>query len=336
MRIALDALGGDLGPLATVDGAYQYVKENPADTVVLTGDTEKIREELKKIPAAYHKNLPIVHAPENISMSESPTEAVKKKKASSMVVGLTLQKNGEADGFVSAGNTGAQLAASLLILGRIPEVKRPVIGTFLPSEKGMVFVVDAGANVDSKPLHLLQFAIMGNIFVSQVFGKKSLKIGLLSIGEEPTKGNETTLVTHKLFKEHLPNFYGNVEGGDILKCTTDIVICDGFVGNITLKMVESVMGVITNFLKDHVSGKPLRSLGSFLMQPAFRELKNNFNYEVYGGVPLLGVNGISIICHGKSTALAIKNALRVARDMKEKEVNLHIEQQLKAEKIVET
>lgn len=331
MRLALDALGGDHGPRETVVGAYNYLKDNSGDTVLLVGDQDLIKEELSKIPAIYHSRLPISHAPENILMSESPMEAIKKKKNSSMMVGLQAHKDGEADGFVSAGSTGAQMAASLFILGRIPGVKRPAIGTFLPSQNGDVFLIDAGANADCKPMHLLQFAIMGNIFVSDVFARKSVKVGLLSIGEEPSKGNEMTIAAHQLLKEHLPNFYGNVEGGDILNCTTDVVVCDGFVGNIALKMVESVMTVITGSLKEHTSGNVSRRIGALLMKPAFKAMNAGFNYEEYGGVPLLGVDGISIICHGKSSALAIKNALKVAKNMKEKEVNLHIKNQLKAE-----
>ena len=331
MRLALDVLGGDHGPLITVEGAYHFLQDHPDDTVILVGCRDKIKEELQKIPADFHPRLPIVHAQENITMSESPTDAVKQKKNSSMVVGLQLQKDGEVDGFVSAGNTGAQMAGSLLILGRLSGVKRPAIGVFLPSEKGMVYLLDAGANVDSKPLHLLQFAIMGNIFVSQIFDKKSSLIGLLSNGEEASKGNENTIATHKLLKEHLPNFYGNIEGGDIFKGKTDIIVCDGFVGNIMLKMVESVMGVILHQVRKNIGKNLVKNFGAMLVKPAFSALKQSFNYEEYGGVPLLGVNGISIICHGKSSSLAIKNALRVAREMKEKEVNSHIQKQLKLE-----
>lgn len=335
MRIALDTLGGDHGSHVTVDGAYQYLQQHPEDTVFLVGNRDQIREELDKIPTQYHSHLPVVHAPENILMTDSPTEAIKKKKNSSMVIGLQLQKDGEVEGFVSAGNTGAQMAASLFILGRIPGVKRPAIGTFLPSETGMVYLIDAGANVDSKPVNLLQFAIMSNIFVSQVFDKKSLVIGLLSNGEESSKGNETTIATHKLLKEHLPNFYGNIEGSDIFRGKTDIIICDGFVGNILLKMVESFMGVIVSHIRKNIGKNLVKNFGAMLVKPAFRALRQSFNYEEYGGVPLLGVNGISIICHGKSTSLAIKNALQVASDMRQKEVNSHILRKLKTEEVVD-
>jgi phosphate acyltransferase len=335
VRIALDTLGGDHGTHVTVDGAYQYLQQHPSDTIFLVGDRELIREELVKVPTQFHSHLPIVHAPENILMTESPTEAIKKKKNSSMVIGLQLQKDSEVDGFVSAGNTGAQMAASLLVLGRIPGVRRPAIGTFLPSEAGMVYLIDAGANVDSKPIHLLQFAIMSNIFVSQVYNKEKLIVGLLSNGEESSKGNETTLATHKFFKENLPNFYGNIEGSDIFKGKVDIIVCDGFVGNILLKLVESFMGDIISHIRKNIGKNLISHFGAYLIKPAFLALRQSFNYEEYGGVPLLGLNGISIICHGKSSALAIRNALRVARDMKEKEVNKNIMSQLKIEDIID-
>ncbi|KAA3617845.1 MAG: phosphate acyltransferase PlsX [Calditrichaeota bacterium] len=334
MRLALDALGGDHGPHITVEGAYHFLHDNPEDTVLLVGCRDKIREELKKVPTEYHSRMPIVHAPENITMSESPTDAVKRKKNSSMVVGLNLQKDGEVEGFVSAGSTGAQMAGSLLILGRLSGVKRPAIGVFLPSESGMVYLLDAGANVDSKPVHLLQFAIMGNIFVSQIFDKETSTVGLLSNGEESSKGSENTIASHKLLKEHLPNFYGNIEGGDIFKGKTDIIVCDGFIGNIMLKMVESVMGVILHQIRRNIGKNLVKNFGAMLVKPAFSALKQSFNYEEYGGVPLLGVNGISIICHGKSSSIAIKNALRVAKEMKEKEVNSHIQKQLKLEEAI--
>ncbi|NOX90132.1 MAG: phosphate acyltransferase PlsX [Calditrichaeota bacterium] len=330
MRIALDVMGGDYGPRATIEGAYLYLKEAPQnDRVVLIGDENQIRERLKHIPSKYHKRLLVVHAPENIEMNESPIEAFKRKSNSSMVVGLNLHAQGEVDAFVSAGHTGAQMAGSLLTLRRIPGVKRPAIGSFLPSEKGMVFMIDVGANVDSKPVHLLQFALMADIFVSEVFNQKNLKIGLLSIGEEEKKGNALTLAAHQLFKEHLRNFYGNVEGRDILKGKTEIIVCDGFVGNALLKMAESVMGVIVKTIRRNVGANLFTNLGAFLVKPAFSELKKSYDYQEYGGVPLLGVNGISVICHGNSSAKAIKNALKVAKQMRSHNVNQLIADKLR-------
>ncbi len=328
MHIALDVMGGDLGPRATVEGASLYIKESPDDHVVLVGDQKEIEPKLESIPETQRSRLSIVHAPENIGMNESPTEAVRKKKNSSMVAGLRLHKEGKVAAFVSAGHTGAQMAGSLLTLGRIPGVKRPAIGSFLPSEKGMVYVIDVGANVDSKPIHLLQFAQMGDIFVREVFNTDTPQIGLLSIGEEEKKGNELTIAAHQLLKEHIPNFYGNIEGRDILRGKTDIVVCDGYAGNVVLKMAESMMTVIMNSLKKSVGSNLISNLGALLIKPAFRQLKNSFDYEEYGGVPLLGVDGISIICHGSSSAKAIYNALKVAKRMDSHNVNQQIGKRL--------
>jgi glycerol-3-phosphate acyltransferase PlsX len=335
MRIALDVMGGDLGPRATVEGAYLYVKEtHGVDQIVLVGNENLIEEQLHHVPHKFHEFFTIVHATESIGMNESPTEAIKKKTDSSMVVGLRLHRDKEVDAFVSAGNTGAQLAASLVALRRIPGVKRPAIGSFLPSENGLVFIIDVGANVDTKPMHLLQFALMGNIFVREVFTHKEPSVGLLSIGEEETKGNEATRQAHLLFKEYIPNFYGNIEGRDILKGTTDIIVCDGYVGNVILKMAESIMGALMKGFKSSIGKNLMKNLGALLVKPAFRDLKKVYDYEEYGGVPLLGVNGISIICHGSSGAKAIKNALKVAQNMNNRNVNRLIGEQLKIEGVI--
>lgn len=332
MRIALDAMGGDHGPRATVEGAYLYLKEAPQDDhIVLVGDQNVIRERMQHLPPKCCDRFSIIHAPENIEMNDSPTEAFKKKKNSSMAVGLQLHKHREVEAFVSAGNTGAQMAGSLLTLQRIHGVKRPAIGSFLPSAKGMVFMIDVGANVDCKPTHLLQFALMGNIFVSEVFNQSNLSTGLLSNGEEERKGNELTIAAHQLLKEKLPNFYGNVEGRDILRGTTDIIVCDGFIGNALLKMAESVMGVIVRAIKKNIGSNLFTNLGALLVKPAFTELKRQYDPEEYGGVPLLGVNGISIICHGSSSAKAIKNAIKVAKNMGARNVNKLIGKQLEFE-----
>jgi len=334
MRVALDVMGGDHGPRATVEGAYLYLKHaSRNDQVVLVGDREIILERIRHYPPQIRERMDVVHAPDNIDMNEVPTEALRKKVNSSMVVGLNLHGAGEVDAFVSAGHTGAQMVGSLFALKRIPGVKRPAIGSFLPSEKGMVFMIDVGANVDSKPIHLLQFAQMGDIFVSQVFNRKELKIGLLSSGEEEKKGNELTLAAHQLFKEHLPNFYGNVEGRDILKGTTDIIVCDGFVGNALLKMAESVMSVLIKSIKKNIGNNLFTNLGALLVRPAFAELKRSYDYEEYGGVPLLGVDGISIICHGSSTSRAIMNALRVAKTMKSHNVNHLIKERISQRRV---
>jgi len=325
MRIALDAMGGDLAPQATVEGAYLYQKETGGRSeIVLVGDRPKIETEAAKYSKWEKLNISIVHAEEAIGMNESPTEALKRKKNSSMLVGVQLHKDQKVDAFVSAGNTGAQMAASLLNLGRIKGVNRPAIGSFIPSEKGMVFLIDVGANADCKPINLLQFGIMGNIFVNLIYGKRNSTVGLLNIGEEEKKGNELALAAYQLMKNECQGFTGNIEGRDILKGTVDIVVCDGFVGNIILKFAESVMSVLSKNFKRNLGSNLFINLGALLVKPAFSEMRRSYDYQEYGGVPLLGVNGISIICHGSSTGKAIMNAIRVADLMGTKKVNDHI------------
>ena len=325
MRIALDAMGGDFAPQATVEGAYLYQKETKRkNEVVLVGDEKQIEKESLKYGDFKDNRLSIVHASQTIGMHESPTDALKQKKDSSIMLGLTLHKQKQVDAFVSAGNTGAQMAASLLNLGRIKGVQRPGIGSFIPSEKGLVFLIDVGANSECKPVNLLQFGIMGRIFVDHIYGGLSPSTGLLNIGEEEKKGNELTQAAYQLMKNELPGFVGNVEGRDILKGKVDIIVCDGFVGNIVLKFAESVMGALSKSLKKNLGTNLFTNLGALLVKPAFSELRRNYDYEEYGGVPLLGVNGISIICHGSSSAKAIKNALIVAEKMSLKKVNDHI------------
>ena len=325
MRIALDAMGGDNAPQATVEGAYLYQKESQnRNSVILVGNEDLIKAECAKHSDCGKQNISFKNAMQFIEMNESPTDALKKKQDSSMLVGIQMLKAKEADAFVSAGNTGAQMAASLLNLGRIKGVNRPAIGSFIPSEKGMVFLIDVGANADCKPINLLQFGIMGRIFVDHIFNKQDLTIGLLNIGEEEKKGNEITIAAHQLMKENCQGFIGNIEGRDILKGKVDVVVCDGFVGNIILKFAESIMGVLTKSIKRNLGSNLFVNLGALLVKPAFSELRRNYDYEEYGGVPLLGVNGISIICHGSSTGKAIKNAIIVAEQMGLKKVNEHI------------
>jgi glycerol-3-phosphate acyltransferase PlsX len=330
MRIALDAMGGDFAPQATVEGAYLYQKETKKrNKVILVGDREEIQSRCKKFGNCDEYGIDFVQADEVIGMNESPTESLKSKRNSSLVIGLDLHKRGEVDAFVSAGNTGAQMAASLFNLGRIEGVNRPAIGSFIPSERGLVFLIDVGANSDCKPLNLLQFGIMGGIYVDHIYDKPDLSIGLLNIGEEEKKGNELSQAAYQLMKNKLRGFVGNVEGRDILKGKVDIIVCDGFIGNIVLKFAESVMGVLTKSFKRNLGSNLFTNIGAFLVKPAFSELRRNYDYEEYGGVPLLGVNGISIICHGSSSPKAIKNALLVAEKMSTKNVNKHIAETLK-------
>jgi len=329
MRIAVDAMGGDYAPQAIVEGAVQAARISKGRyEIVLVGDERIVSQELSKFDAS-ELPLSIRHASEKIEMEEPPIPAIKKKEDSSIVVAMKLHRAGEVDAVVSAGNTGAIMAASLLYLGRIPGVHRPALGSFIPNERGVCVVIDVGANADCKPINLLQFGIMGSVYVRHIFDVQHPKVGLLSIGEEETKGNELVVQSHKLLKESHLNFIGNVEGRDILRGKAEVVVCDGFVGNIVLKFTESIVGMLTHTLKKNVGSNIFANLGAFLMRPAFRKLKKLMDYQEYGGVPLLGVRGVSIICHGRSTPKAIRNAVREAEKMITESVNQLIEQEIK-------
>lgn len=334
MRLVVDAMGGDYAPKAPVEGAILYCKETKGkDNVILVGNESVINKELDRHSSTYKNSISVVHAPTVIEMGDQPIAAIRQKKDSSMVKGITLYKEGAADAFVSAGSTGAQMAASLLILGRLEGVQRPGLGAFLPCESGVVLLIDVGANPECKPLNLLQYGIMGSIFIKQIYGTKDPRIALLNIGEESSKGNEVSITAHELMKKSSANFVGNVEGRDILRGNADVIITDGFTGNIILKFAESIFGVFGRSFKRNV-GKNLFSLtGALLVRHAFREMKRNFDYQEYGGVPLLGVDGISIICHGSSSAKAIKNAIKVAKRMSQQKVNEFIKKEISSEGI---
>jgi glycerol-3-phosphate acyltransferase PlsX len=326
MKIALDAMGGDFAPANEVKGAIEFVNEFTNHELILVGNEKLIRKHMNGFES---DRISIVHADQIVTMKDQPTVALKEKKDSSMSIGLKLQKEGKADAFVSAGHTGAQLAFSGYYLKRIKGVSRAAIGGFLPNAKRFSFIMDIGANADCKPINLYQFAVMGDIMIKHMYNFENPTVGLLSIGEEDSKGNELTIAANKLLREsnHL-NFYGNIEGRDILHGTTDIIICDGFTGNVVLKMAESTMKAIGIGLKKGVGKNPLRMLGAALINPAFQDVKKLYDYQTYGGVPLLGVDGISIICHGKSSPLAIKNAILQAIQMFEADVNTKIKEEL--------
>ncbi|GBD94054.1 phosphate acyltransferase [bacterium BMS3Abin05] len=326
MKIAVDAMGGDYAPGAIVEGAVQAARVAKGRYgIVLVGDELKIKKELEGLNASNLTGIEIVHASEIIDMHDSPTDAIKKKKDASMVVAARLQKEGEVQAVVSAGNTGAFMAASLFSLGRLRGVKRPGLGSFIPNEKGMSVVIDVGANSDCKSLHLLQFGIMGSLYVRHIFDTENPRVGLLSNGEEESKGNALTKEAHKLLKSSRLNFIGNVEGRDILKGTAEVIVCDGFVGNIVLKFAESIVGMLKNTIKKSIGKNILSNLGAILMRPAFHQLSKLMDYQEYGGVPLLGVNGVSIVCHGSSSPKAIRNAIREAEKMNNRNVNRLIE-----------
>jgi glycerol-3-phosphate acyltransferase PlsX len=323
-------MGGDYAPFSIVAGAV-LAKKTFGDSIhlILVGDKAQIESELRNL-GAEKSAIEIVPSTQVIGMADEPAESVRKKPDSSIVVALGLQKSGRADAFISAGNTGACMAASLIILGRLPAVNRPAIGAFFPTERGAALVLDVGANSDCKALNLYQFALMGSIYFSQMFSNQNPKVALLSIGEEKSKGNEVTIASHKLLSAADLNFAGNIEGRDILKGKADVVVCDGFVGNIILKFAESIDSFLGELVRRQVKVNLLARLGALLLQPAFKDLKKNLDYAEYGGVPLLGINGISIICHGGSSPKAIKNAVGMAQNMIEKQINALIEARLAA------
>ncbi|MBU0560624.1 MAG: phosphate acyltransferase PlsX [Bacteroidetes bacterium] len=329
-RIAIDAMGGDFAPQNAVIGAVQAYNQSKDFQLILVGDREKIMEVLNSNNLSLDSEN-IVHTSQTIEMHESPTLAIKTKQDSSIVVGAKLVKDGKADAFVSAGNTGAMMAACTLIIGRIRGVGRPTIGAALPSEKGGVcHVFDVGASVDSKPIHLLEYAIMGSIFVQEMYGKNNPTVGLLSVGEEEDKGNELVKATSKLLKEAKVNFVGNVEGRDILKGTVDIVVCDGYVGNIILKFAESVIGLLKGKIRNYANQGLWNKIRVLFARGTLRDSLEDMDYQSHGGVPLLGINGIGIIGHGSSSELAIKNMVLKAKEMYDKKLTQKIEESLKS------
>lgn len=306
MRIALDAMGTDHAPGSEVAGAVAAIQELSEDLeIVLVGDQRTIEEELRRHADVPAGRIHVHHASERVLPGESPASAVRRKPDSSIAVGLKLQKAGEADAFISAGSTGAVMAASLFILRPLPGVDRPTVATFLPTGGQPVLLVDAGTNVDCKPRHLVQFAHLGHIYVQDVLGVERPRIGLLNIGEEPEKGDERALESYRLLSEEPRlNFVGNIEGREIVTGRCDVLVADGFVGNVLLKFYESVAQFIVGLLQRELE----RSDAELDMARIFRAL----DYSEYGGAPLLGVDGVSIICHGGSSPKAILNAVRVA------------------------
>jgi glycerol-3-phosphate acyltransferase PlsX len=330
LRIAVDAMGGDFAPANEVAGALAALRETDnAFEIILVGKEPEIRAQLQKGPG--HRDFcTVVPASEVITMDDSPTAALKQKKDSSLAVGIRLHQEGKADAFVSAGNTGAVLSATTLILGRIKGVSRPTIGAFIPAEDGMCLVLDAGTNVDCRPRHLYEFAIMGSIYYSLVTKKERPSVALLNVGEEKGKGTEIVNEAYKLLEASTLNFIGNVEGRDILKKKADVVVCDGFVGNIVLKFGESVPGFLKSrlvrFADQGIVKKLVVGLAKGSLKSALRELDPNME----GGVPVLGTNGVSIIGHGSSTPVGIKNMILKAAEVARFELHKHIERAIAA------
>ncbi|MBI3979781.1 MAG: phosphate acyltransferase PlsX [Chloroflexi bacterium] len=313
LPVALDAVGGDHAPAETVRGALDAARR--CVPVLLVGPEAVVAGELARQGAA--GALPIADAPEIVEMAEHPAAAVRSKKRSSIAVGLELVKAGKAAAFVSAGNSGAVMAAAIFGLGRLPGVERPAIGGTFPCAGGKVFVLDIGANADCRPTHLLQFARMGHAYVSRVFGIARPRIGLLSIGEEPTKGNQLVLDAHPLLQASGLNFVGNVEGKDVLRGAVDVCVADGFTGNVVLKWSEGIHELLMGELRQAMTSRLHYRLAAAVLRPAFRLVARKLDYSEYGGAPLLGVDGVAIISHGRSNARAIAGALRVARQVAE-------------------
>jgi phosphate acyltransferase len=329
VKIALDAMGGDFGPLNLVAGAVMALREIPRiEQLHLVGDTPQIEAELKK-HGCNDRRVQIVHSTQVVEMRDKPVESVRRKKDSSISRAVDLVKKGEADAVVSAGHTGAAVAATTIKLRTLPGVERPGIASVIPTESNLFVLIDAGANVDAKPMHLLQYGIMGSVYSRHVLGYENPCVGLMSIGEEDVKGTDFTKEVFKMLKESALNFRGNIEGHDLFAHPVEVVVCDGFVGNVILKTCESVGDAVFKWLKHELMKNKLRMAGAYLAQGAFRTIKKKVNYEEYGGSPLLGVNGICIIAHGASTPLAIKNALRVAAESIEHEVNPHIVEEIR-------
>ena len=331
MKVALDAMGGDNAPAVNIGGAIDALRYYPRlEHLFLVGDEQTLRAECGRQGLNLRDpRVSIVHAPEAIGMAEPGAKAVRRKKHSSINVAMEMVKDGSAQAFVSAGNTGAAVASATLKLRTLPGVDRAGIATAIPNEFGLCHILDAGANPEAKPEHLRAYAIMGTAFSRNVLGVKNPKGGLMPNGEEDEKGTAFTKETYKLLRQTPGiHFVGNVEGRDLFETELDVVLCDGFVGNIMLKTVEATAKAVSKWLKAEIKGNPLRLCGAVLANGAFKALKEKSSYETYGGSPLLGVNGVVIIAHGSSTALAIRNAVRVAMETVENRVNQRIEESL--------
>ncbi|MDP2662541.1 MAG: phosphate acyltransferase PlsX [Dehalococcoidia bacterium] len=316
VRIALDAMGGDYAPLEVVKGAVDALREFDLE-VVLVGQEERICEFL---PRGEVRGLYVQDAREVITMGESPAMAVRAKKDSSLVVGMGLVKQGNCQAFLSAGNTGAVMASALFVLGRIRRVERPAIGGVFPTLQGRSMVIDMGANVDCRPVHLVQFAHMGSVYMEKVFGMPNPRVGLLSNGEEKSKGNQVTLQTHGLLEKSGLNFIGNIEGKDILRGVAEVVVTDGFVGNIVVKLGEGLSETLFSLMRKVMTSKPHFGIAAMVLEPAFQQVARYLDYTEHGGAPLLGVRGVVVITHGRCNAKAVKNALGLARNAVEQDI----------------
>jgi glycerol-3-phosphate acyltransferase PlsX len=320
VQIALDAMGGDHGPEELINGAMLAVQQADLQ-VTLVGDKQVVQTCLDRLRPSETglSRVRIVHASEVVGMDESPVDAIRKKKDASVLVAFDLVRQGLADAAVSAGNSGATMAAAVRKLGRMEHVSRPGIASIFPTLKKPVVMMDVGANVDCRPQHLFQFAVMASAF-SHIFDIERPRIGILSIGEEVGKGNTLVKETYARLAASSLNFVGNVEGRDVFQGNVDVIVCDGFVGNICLKLSEGLASAAMRMLKDEIMKSTIAKIGYLLARPAFRAFAKRVDYAEYGGAPLLGINGVGIIGHGKSSACAIKNAILEAAKMVEMQV----------------
>lgn len=318
MRIAVDAMGGDYAPSEIVKGALKAAQYHPETKIILVGQKDKIMDCLPE--DGFSSNIEIVDASETIEMDEHPASAVRKKKDASIVVATRMVKEDKADALVSAGSTGAQMAAALFVLGRIKGIDRPAIATVLPTLEGGKLLLDVGANPDANAENLKQFALMGSLYAEKILGINRPKVALLNIGSEESKGNQLTQTAYNLLKDSEFNFIGNVEGRDIPYGKADVIVCDAFVGNIVLKTIEGMASSLFDLIKAKITSTNARKIGAVLIKPGLKEIAKTMDYSEYGGAPLLGVNGTTIICHGSSKEKAIHNAIRVAIECVEQKI----------------
>jgi phosphate acyltransferase len=329
MKIAVDAMGGDHGPAVVVEGAIAAIREF-GSSVILVGDRESIEHEVRRL-GAQTLGLEIRHASEVVGMAESPSLALRRKRDSSLRISAELVRDGKASAFISAGNTGAAMAISMFVIGVLRGIDRPAIAAVLPSLRGFTVLIDAGANITPKPWHLFQFAIMGHVYARDILKMDRPRVGLLSVGEEEGKGNDLTREAYDLLKESRLNFIGNIEGRDIYNGNCDVIVTDGFTGNVSLKISESLAEMVGAMIKEELTRDLRSKVGAALSVPAFARFKKRVDYTEMGGAPLLGIDGAAIICHGASPVKAIKNAVRVAAEWAQAGLNEHIKAALEVE-----
>lgn len=314
MKIALDVMGGDNAPLSNIEGAFAYLEDtaNPNAEIILVGDETEIENSFEKF-SDFSRRISVVHTSQVVEMNERPSRIFKNKPDSSLVKVIELVKSGEAQAAVSAGNTGGLLATSLFLLGKIPGIKRPAFAPFIPSNSGGFILCDAGANADGKPQHLVQFALMASAYIEHLESRPNPRVALLNIGVEEGKGNELTIQAFPMMRAHVDNFIGNIEARYLMDGKADVVVCDGFSGNIALKLIEGVIKHLMSWIQERIQAHSISRVSTPLFAPVFNDIRNTLDHEEYGATPLLGVNGIVMKCHGSATARGIKNSLSAAQ-----------------------